>query len=46
MIDKKLVGVLSSKIEPKSNFNDFYYFKKAFTDEMIDKTNSMLYDGK
>ena len=31
--------------EPKSNFNDFYYFKKAFTDEMIEKTHSMVYNG-
>jgi len=32
--------------EPKPNFNDFYYFEKAFTDEMIEKTHAMIYDNK
>ena len=32
--------------EPKCNFNDFYYFPNAFTDEMIEKTHSMIYNGK
>lgn len=42
MIDK----VTSFRKEPACNFNDFYYFPKAFTDEMIERTNSMVYDGK
>tara|TARA_B100000287_G_C20668364_1_gene792529 strand:- start:2405 stop:3019 length:615 start_codon:yes stop_codon:yes gene_type:complete len=33
-------------LEPKCNFNDFYYFKNAFTDEMIEKTHSMIYNGR
>ena len=27
------------------NFNDFYYFKGIFTDEIIEKTHAMVYDN-
>ena len=40
----KKVDLVNHQVRP-CNFNDFYYFKGVFTDELIEKTSAMVYDN-
>ena len=40
----KKADLVNHQVRP-CNFNDFYYFKGVFTDEMIERTHAMVYDN-
>ena len=40
----KKVDLVNHQVRP-CNFNDFYYFKGVFTDELIERIHAMVYDN-